>query len=300
VYHILRGKDLETGAISVEKRDAQFALLREAQARALDLRHWHQFMSALVGAGFRSAEMVSSQNALLYAYAFYVIGRTQFAVPEHVLQKAIGRWYFFASLTGRYTSSPESTMDSDLNRLGAVGDAQDFVRMLEDLVASELTNDYWSITLPTALDSSSARNPELFAYVAAQNRLNAPVLFSHKKIAELIDPSLRGKRKALERHHLFPRAWLEKQGVTDLKLINQMANQALLEWPDNVAIGDASPQTYVAEIRSRFPASEWKVMLDLHALPVDWEQMGYDVFLEARRRLMADVIRRGFLTLSPT
>jgi hypothetical protein len=59
-------------------------------------------------------------------------------------------------------------------------------------------------------------NPELFAYVAAQNRLGAPVLFSHKKIAELIDPALLTKKKALERHHLFPRAFLEKNGVSDL------------------------------------------------------------------------------------
>jgi hypothetical protein len=42
-------------------------------------------MSALIGAGLRSSEMISSQNALLYAYAFYLIGRAQFSVPEHLL-----------------------------------------------------------------------------------------------------------------------------------------------------------------------------------------------------------------------
>jgi hypothetical protein len=71
--------------------------------------------------------------------------------------------------------------------------------------------------------------------------LGAPVLFSHKKISDLIDPALKTKKKSLERHHLFPRAWLEKAGETDLKVINQMANYALLEWPENISISDDAP-----------------------------------------------------------
>ena len=55
------------------------------------------------------------------------------------------------------------------------------MNLLEGVIGSELTNDFWKITLPAALESSSARNPELFAYVASQNRLGAPVLFSHKR-----------------------------------------------------------------------------------------------------------------------
>jgi hypothetical protein len=91
VYQVLRGKDLDTGTFSVERRDEQFKVLAGAQAKVLDLNNWHQFLSALVGAGFRSGEMISSQNALLYAYAFYLIGCTRYKAPEHQLQKTIGR-----------------------------------------------------------------------------------------------------------------------------------------------------------------------------------------------------------------
>src|SRR5439155_25572560 len=52
VYQVLRGKNLESGALSVERREAQFGVLEEAQAAALNLRYWHQFLSALVGAGY--------------------------------------------------------------------------------------------------------------------------------------------------------------------------------------------------------------------------------------------------------
>lgn len=297
VYQVLRGKDLETGEFSDSRRDAQFKLLQEAQAEVLNLTHWHQFLSCLIGAGFRSAEMISSQNALLYAYAFYLIGRKRLVLAEHRLQKLVGRWFFAASLTGRYTGSPETVMDGDLNRLKQAKDGDSFSGLLEEIMANELTNDFWTVTLPSNLDSSSARNPELFAYIAAQNRLGAPALFSHKKVQDLLDPAIKTKRRALERHHLFPRAWLETQGVEDLKRINQLANFALLEWPENIKIGDTPPAEYVPQIQCRFSVDEWSRMYEHHALPENWYQMPYETFLQQRRKLMAGIICRGFEAL---
>ena len=151
--------------------------------------------------------------------------------------------------------------------------------------------------MPANLNSSSARNPELFAYVAAQNRLGAPVLFSHKKLSDLLDPAIKTKKKALERHHLFPRACLESQGIEDLKRINQLANFALLEWPENIDISDTPPAEYVPKIQPRFSVEEWKRMQETHALPENWHLMTYDAFLLERRKLMAAIIRRGFESL---
>jgi hypothetical protein len=297
VYNVLRGKDIDTGEFSPQRREQQFDILREAQGRVLDLTRWHQFLSAIIGAGFRSAELISSQNALLYAYAFYLVGRDRFEMPEHALRKLIGRWFFFTSLTGRYTGSPESVMDADLNRLRHVSDGGQFAQVLNDIMKTELTEDFWNVTLPARLETSSARNPELFAYTAAQVLLGAPVLFSHKKIGDLLDPSLKTKKKALERHHLFPRAWLEKQGITDLRLINQQANLALLEWPDNLDVSDKAPSEYVPDVQKRFGNPEWRMIHEMHALPEEWEKMRYEVFLEQRRKRMAAIIRRGYEAL---
>jgi hypothetical protein len=38
--------------------------------------------------------MVSSENALLYSYAFYLLGKLQCGVEEHLLGRVIGRWFF--------------------------------------------------------------------------------------------------------------------------------------------------------------------------------------------------------------
>lgn len=294
VYQVLRGKDPDTGTYTAARRDAQFEVLKSAQENVLNLTNWHQFLSALIGAGFRSRDMISSNNALLFSYAFYLMGRVRYQLPEHVLQKAIGRWFFAVSLTGRYTSSPETILDADLARFRTVEKGEDFLAILDGILESTLTNDFWEISLPASLDSSSARNPELFAYVAAQNKLGAPVLFSHKSLRDLIDPAIQSKKKALERHHLFPRAHLERNGVTERRAINQMANYALLEWPENLDISDDAPDVYVSEIARRFGEDDWRAMQYHHALPEGWESMPYEAFLNARRRLMAGIIRRGY------
>lgn len=299
VYQILRGKDPETGLFDPERRDRQFDTLKEAQAHVLNLTNWHQFLTALIGAGFRGSQLISSEITLLYAYVFYLMGRVRYQVKEHELQRLISRWFFATSLTGHYTSSPETTLDGDLTRFRNIQNAEMFISELENMIGSMLTNDFWEITLPNRLDNSSARNPNLFAFIAAQNKLCARVLFSTKTVRDLIDPALQTVKKALERHHLFPKKYLERQGIEDQRMINQMANYALLEWPDNIDINDANPSDYVPSVLKtrNINQEEWKRMCYEHALPENWEKMPYESFLSARRKLMAAMIRKGYESL---
>lgn len=60
----------------------------------------------------------------------------------------------------------------------------------------------------------------------------AKVLFSNLTVHELLDPATVAKKKAIERHHLCPAAYLSAQGIKATNHINQVANYALLEWPD--------------------------------------------------------------------
>lgn len=297
-YQLLRGKDLETDEYSPEIREKQFEILKEAQNKVLDLSNWHNFFNCLIGAGFRSQELISSDTCLLYSYAFYLIGKNKFNLPEETLQSVISKFYFMASITNRYVGSFESTVESDLGKIKDCKDANDFIRWFDKMITENLTSDFWSIALPNSLDSSAAQNPAFFAFLAAQNKLNTPVLFSkNQKIGDMLDPSVRANRKALEKHHLFPRNYLEGVGITDLKLINQLANFALIDWGMNSGISDDAPQKYVPKIRSSFDKDEWSKMRHLHALTENWEIMDYASFLEERRKLMAAIIKEGFETI---
>ena len=298
VYSILRGKDLETGLFSQERRIEQFELLKVSQAYALDLQNWHEFLKVLVRAGFRGSGMISSQVALLYSYALYLIGKREFQVNAFTLRNTIARWFFMATLTGRYTGSPESVMEEDLARLRPIRNAAGYLDTLDRIIQDSLTEDFWNITLPNELATSAARSPSLFAYYAALNLLGARVLFSEMKVSELLDPSLRAKKSSLERHHLFPVGYLRNIGISDSRELNQIANFALVEWSDNIDISDRSPAQYFPLYAARFSKSEMEQMRYWHALPPGWEKMEYATFLTERRRWMARVICDGFTRLT--
>jgi hypothetical protein len=300
VYSILRGKDLETEEFSDERREQQFAVLENAQGYALNLQNWHEFLKVLMRAGFRSGKMISSQNALLYAYALFLTGKRDYGIDSYTLRNTMARWFFMASLTGRYTGSPETRMEQDLALLRGIESGQEFVRSVERIIADTFTEDYWNINLPNALATSSARSPSLFAYYAALNLLGARVLFSKMKVSELLDPALKGPKAAIERHHLFPRGYLKTLDLTSTRDTNQIANFALVEWSDNIDISDKSPAEYFPQYAARFTQQELDEMMYWHALPKGWEEMEYPEFLEARRKGIARVIRDGFLKLGET
>ena len=298
VYSILRGKDLETEEFSDERREQQFAILRDAQGYALNLQHWHEFLKVLMRAGFRSEKMISSQNALLYAYALFLIGKRDYGIDSYTLRNTMARWFFMTSLSGRYTGSPETRMEQDLALLRGTQHGKQFVGLVDRIIEDTLTEDYWNITLPNALATSSARSPSLFAYYAALNLLGARVLFSKMKVSELLDPAVRGIKAAIERHHLFPRGYLKKLDITSTRDRNQIANFALVEWSDNIDISDTSPSEYLPKYASRVTQQELQEMTYWHALPEGWERIEYFDFIEARRGRMAKVIRDGFRKLS--
>ena len=294
VYSILRGKDLETGEFSSERRDNQFIKLREAQEKVLDIVLWHEFLKSIKQAGFARSDYISSANNLLYAYIFFLIGRVELNVNLFDLKKLIAKWFFMCSITGRYTGSPETAMESDLARIRGVEEGGEFVKVLEEIITSQLTEDFWKTTLPLDLATSSPTSPSLYAYYAAQYVLGVNGLFSKLLVSDLLQEGLRSKKSALERHHLFPKAWLKKNGVEDQTQQNQIANYALVEWSDNIEISDKHPSEYLPHYVKRFSDEEVQAMYWNHALPQGWENMHYHDFLVDRRRRIADVIKEAY------
>ena len=220
-----------------------------------------------------------------------------YKVSEFNLRRVIARWFFMSAVTGRFTGSPESAMEFDLARLRDVDSADAFVKTLTQVCDIILTSDFWAVSLPNDLATSSPRSPSLFAYHAALVLLDARALFSKIKVADLLDPSIHANRTAVERHHLFPKGFLSKQGITAIRETNQIANYALVEWGDNAGILDQAPANYLPDMKARFTQMELERMYRLHALPPTWEHLNYRDFLEKRRELMAQVIAKGYATL---
>lgn len=297
VYSLLRGKDLSSGEVSPEHRNSQFKKLRDAQANVLNPTYWADFLNVVRSAGYRNAKHISSVNALVFAYQLYLLGRTEYKVDGFKLKNAIARWLFMSLLTGRFTSSPESRMEQDLAELRELTTAEQFLARLASVETATLTDDYWSMTLPLDLATSAGRSPALFGFYAAQALLGAKALFSQSPVADLLDPPAQGQKQALERHHLFPKQYLKKLSIDSVRDINQIANYALVEWDDNIAISDVPPAEYWPKYAIRFKSDELAQMMQWHALPGDWWTLTYVQFLAARRPLIADVIRQGYTKL---
>ena len=285
---------METGLFSDERQIQQFEILKESQAIALNLQNWHEFLKVLMRAGFRGSSMISSQLTIIYAYVMYLIGKNDYHVDSFELRNCIARWFFMTSMTGRYTSSPEGAMESDLTRLRSVKDAEGFCGLLNQLIKERLTEDFWNINLPHELASATARSPSLFAYYSSLNLLEAKVLFSKMKVSDLLDPAIKANKSPTERHHLFPRNYLKKLGITEITEVNTIANFALVEWKDNIEILDDAPSMYLPKYLSRFSEAEITQMYYWHALPKNWEHLDYKTFTEERRKLIAKVIRDGY------
>jgi hypothetical protein len=274
----------------------QFENLRNSQEYVLDLKNWHEFLKVLLRAGYHSRNMITSNMAVIYTYTIFLIGKRDFKIQHEELRNIIARWFFMTSLTSRYASSPEGQMEQDLGRLRSINDPNEFIHTLEQIINDNLTEDFWNITLPNELATSAARSPSLFAYMASLNILEAKVLFSKLKVSSLLDPSIKSTRSSIERHHLFPRQYLENIGIDDTTQINQIANYAFVEWLDNSDISALSPSEY-------FPKYGNLVSEDMyfwHALPKNWETMKYEDFIVQRRKLIAKVIREAFEKLSKT
>jgi len=203
VYTLLRGKDLDTGQVSADKRDKQFQELKAAQEHVLNLTNWHEFLQCLERAGYRSGKMVTSESAVLYSYGLWLVGRVDYGMSVQQLREVIARWFFMVQVTGRYTGSFESQVESDLARFADVKTADGFIKILDRIVDDTLSADYWTITLPNDLATSASRSPALSSYIAALNILDADALMGTGKVRSRLDPAIVAK-KGIERHHLFP------------------------------------------------------------------------------------------------
>ncbi|MCV0394846.1 MAG: DUF262 domain-containing protein [Rhizobiaceae bacterium] len=298
VYAVLRGRDAVTGKDDPARREEQFALLAKAQDQALNLANWHHFLSALKLAGYRSEKMISSQTAIIYSYVIYLIGICDFGVDKTAMRRAAAEFFFMAALTGRYTTSPETRFESDLAQIRGIKTGEDYLRRLREMAATVLTKDYWEITLPSALATSAARSPSLFAYQAALVKLDALALYSPIKIATLLDPAVNGTKAALEQHHLYPRGYLKSLEITETSQVNQIANFAPVEWPENIRIGAKPPAEYVPALDAKLGGKEREEMYFWHALPHLWWELDYDTFLKERRVRMARVIQRAWEVLT--
>ncbi|MBE8540160.1 GmrSD restriction endonuclease domain-containing protein [Geoglobus acetivorans] len=289
-YLILKGRDLENKVTLEEIREKNFQKFKEGQEKALDLTNWHDYIKIIHSIGFVNEKLISSKVAFYVTYAFYLLGKYEFNIDFRDLESLIRKWFVFSQITQRYTGTPESVIEDDLSRLSS----SNFESFVNQTINTYLTDDFWNILLPRRLETSSTVNYAFSVYTAALVFSDVNVMFSNIKLKDYLNPLIKQKKKVIDLHHIFPKAFLKREGITSRKVINQVANLAYLEYKDNIKIGDKSPREYWTELLKELSEDEIRIFLSKYDLPENFWEMNYYEFLEERRKLMSLKIRDYF------
>lgn len=293
-YQLMRGKDLKTGVITTETRDENLRKFKEALDIVTNLNNWHAFLNLFAQAGYISGEFVASNNAVVYCYVMYLLGKYEYKLKTPDLNKIITKWIYMSTITYFFTISPESTVEGLFADLRDVKNADEFIKFLDDVISSRFTDDFFNVTLPKDLATSSSTSPTWFGYIAAINVLSNPMLFSTAILSKFLVPGASGTKNAIDRHHIFPKHYLETIGIKDDRDRNQVANYTYLDYATNIEISDRPPIDYVGEFREKLGEDAYKRTCSENALPEKFENMDYFRFLTERRKLMAKIIKDGY------
>ena len=222
-------------------------------------------------------------------------------MPSTDVKRWVQRWYVMSTLTGRYSGSSESIMDRDMRRISEQG----FIPFYNEIAASQLSDNFWEVTLPQSLVTTSVRTCAWMVYVASQVRSADNTLFTNGfKVADVVG-------NVGDIHHIFPKAYLRKAIDAPQRLYNQIANYTYLEKRINIAIGEMRPGEYFTKAREAIAAednyfgdiaTEADLIANLKAncIPKGIFDMGaadYEGFLAQRRILMARKIRDYYESL---
>ena len=298
---LLSGRDFETREFKEEIIDDSYQKLAGGIKAYINEYNFAQFILAIKGAGYTSSKLLGSQMTLDFAYMLYLKLHDDPSIQQGQIKRLIQKWFVLSTLTGRYVGSPESVMSRDIRNI----DEKGFIQFAQEAEASALSDTFWQVTLPQNLETTNVNSPAFNTFLAAQDYLkSSSMLMKGTMIADLINISG-------DVHHIFPKAYLKKNGVDNKSKYNQVANFTLLDTQVNKAISDDAPNKYFGVILEQCKTKniqignisdedDLKINLSENAIPgevIHMDVNDYDSFLIERRKLMAAMIEKYYKSL---
>ena len=294
---LLSGRDFNSRDYQESIAEESFVKLKEGVLEFVSKTNFQRYLMIVKSTGIVSPAMIRSQNVLNFGYALYLLLRAK-GEDSAIIEKVVRRWIVLAILTGRYSGSPESTFDYDIKRFQA-NDPREF---LEHTEAGELSDAFWNNTLVTKLDTSVASSPMFHVFLMAQVKMGDCSFLSE----EIDVKSLIEQRGDI--HHIFPKKYLQKCGIKERGLYNQIANYVYTQSEINVKIKDQAPKEYMAQVKQQCTGGnavyggidslvKLETNMAANCIPEEIFDMDYtqcEDFLEKRRHLMAQKIRRYY------
>ncbi len=300
LVELLNGRNFDTRKYENDILADSYDKFKAGIIDTLKQYNFTQFVELLKTAGFIIEKMLKARMPLVFAYMLFIRLSKDSSIDKLKIQHYVQKWYVLSLLTSRYSSSPETTMESDLREIKSKG----FVNFFQDALAN-LGETFWNITIPQNLQSSSTSTPAYVVYLAAQCKMGDDAFLGNgAKVSFVIESG--------DVHHLFPKKYLQKNGYDNVVQYNQVANLAVLSTPINISINDSAPCEYLkktyddiaAGVETRYTTlktlQELEINLRDNSIPINMKDMDasrYDEFLKERRVLMAQKIKKYFDSL---
>ncbi len=297
---LLSGRNFETRENLESIAQESFAKLREGVEAFVNKTNFQRYLMIVKSLGIVDASMVRSQNVLNFGYILYLSMKEQNFKPAKI-ESLVRRWIVLTILIGRYSGSAESVIDYDIKRF-TEQNPEDFVKNMEE---GELSDAFWNTVLVQRLDTSVSSSPYFLVFLMAQVKRGARgFLSSQINVQSLIEQ--RG-----DIHHIFPKKYLQKNGVNNRKDYNQIANYVYTQSEINIKIKDTAPRDYMSNMKSQISgagsyygninnAEDLDANLSENCIPKDIVEMdvsNYNEFLSERRIMMAQYIKEYYQSL---
>jgi len=292
---LISGRDFADRTYKESIAEDSFNKLKAGVLNFINEFHFKEFILLVRSIGFISPKLLTSKLTLDFAYMLYLLLREDKVLTVPELKRHTQKWFVLSTLTSRYIGSPESQFDRDIREIESKG----FITFFKENENSILSENFWNVTVPRNLETSSGVNPQYSIYLAAQIFFNdSSLLSSSSKVRDLVEV-------AGDVHHIFPKEYLKQNGIIDRQLYNQVANYAYLDTNVNITIGKKAPHEYFAlaheqchtktiKIGSILDESVFLDNLRVNCIPPHVEQMNasdYNEFLKERRKMMAKKIK---------
>ena len=299
---LLSGRDFEAQEFREDVVQDSFRRVKTGIIDYINQNRFENFVMILRSAGFVDKSMISSMNAVNFAYGLFLMLKSGEITGENI-ERLVRRWFVMSTLTGRYSTSVETVFEQDIQNIVEGGPET----VLNRIERTELSDIFWSQRLPQEMQTSSRKNPYFNAFLASQVQAADRGCLSRDMTVQNL---LEGQSDI---HHIFPRKYLQNQGLV-ARDYNQIANLVVMQRAINIRIGSEPPATYLKKLQEGCRigeppygveinnCEELQINLDQHCIPSDMETAdltfeNYTKFLEKRRKLMAAKIQQYYKNL---
>ncbi|RID83485.1 DUF262 domain-containing protein [Peribacillus asahii] len=295
---LLSGRDFETREYKEEIITSSFKSLNDGVLAFINETNFKRFVMIVKSAGIITPQLIRSKNALNFAYTLFLLLREK-EIDGSEINRIVRKWLVLSVLTERYSASPETMFEFDIRRFNNAITPDEYLKSIE---AGELSDAYWNNILVTNLNTSVKSSPYFNLFIMAQVYDKDDAFLSKSiKVSHLIEE--RG-----DVHHIFPKKYLQKNGINNRGIYNQIANYVYTEQIVNLAIKDKAPSVYMAQVKQQCEnkegvigeikdLNELKYNMEMNCIPESLftlEYSNYNAFLQERRQLMANKIRRFY------